>query len=148
STGRKVGWADQIMRAGDWDRDGHADLIGRNKNTKKLFLMRGQGKARFGKPQLLSSRMGNVSRLAAPGDVNGDGWPDLVGQQPGALGMRLFPGRGLRGAADHPLRTSIKVRAGVKGGRQIPAGLANADGAPGSLIRNGAKVRLYYGNGP
>ncbi|MDN5745330.1 MAG: FG-GAP-like repeat-containing protein, partial [Nocardioidaceae bacterium] len=94
NTGRKVRWADKIMRAGDWDRDGHADLIGRNKNSKRLYLMRGKGKARFEGPQLLSSKMSNVSVLAAVGDVTGDGWPDLMGQQPGR-GMRIFPGAGL-----------------------------------------------------
>ena len=147
NTGRRIVWADKIMRAGDWDRDGHEDLIGRNRGSKRLYLMRGLGKAKFAAPQLLSARMDNVSVLATAGDVTGDGWPDLMGQQPGR-GMRIFPGRGLGGAKDHHLGTSIPAYRSVKGGYLTYAGLVNGDGAPDMLIRNGSKVRTYYGNGP
>lgn len=148
STGTKIGWASQIMRAGDWDRDGRNDLIAIRRSDKSLMLLRGLGRARFAEPVYLSNRFSAVSKVSAPGDVTGDGFPDVMGERAGR--MYIYAGRGATGlgTANHNLRTGYAAYSAVPGSSVIPAGLVDGDGAQDALVRDGSTVRLYLGNGP
>ena len=42
---------------------------------------------------MLATDFGSVGRLAAVGDMTGDGYPDLMGQPRGGV-MTIYPGRG------------------------------------------------------
>ena len=132
----------RILNAGDWDRDGTADLITRRTSNGTLYLRPGLGNGRFGEAVALATGFGKVGLLAAVGDMTGDGWPDLMGQPAGGS-MRIYPGRGTQG-----LRPSYVAFSRVSGSSHIPVGLWNGDGAPDSLVRNGSKLVLYPGNGP
>jgi len=129
-----------ILKAGDWDLDGQADLI--VKQAGVLSLYRGLGAGTFAEPTQLATRFGRVSKLAAVGDFTGDGKPDLMGQ-PHRGSMQIYPGNGLAG-----LRKSYAAYSPIKGRRQIPIGRWGADGAPDTLIRTSAGLVLYHGNGP
>ncbi len=139
-TGLNLPNATQLMNAGDWDRDGNADLISRNTDGS-LSLYLGNGQGRFAPGTLLASGFGGVSLLSAGGDITGDGYPDLQGQINGA--MRIYPGRGAAG-----LGSSYVSHSAIAGTKQIAAGLWTGDGAPDALFLNAKTTVLYPGNGP
>jgi hypothetical protein len=142
ATGVSLKGVPVFLNAGDWDRDGHSDLIIRNPENDALYLKRGLGTGKFAGWQHLAAGFGNVRLLAAVGDMTGDGWPDLMGQPRGGA-MRIYPGKGVDG-----LRASYVAHAGIDAGRQIPVGLWNRDGAPDNLFRKGGRVSIFKGNGP
>lgn len=137
-----VPWASQIMRVGDWDRDGRNDIIAIRKTDGVAVLFRGKSGATFYPGVDLPAKFKNVALLASVGDVTGDGYPDLMGQPKGDR-MRIYPGRGMTGVSP-----SYPAYSAVTGNQQIGVGLWDADGAPDSLVRNGSSLVLYRGNGP
>jgi hypothetical protein len=142
ATGVVLPRAATLLSAGDWDRDGAADMIVRNIGSGRLLLYRGNGQGRFEAPAELAKGFASVKLLAAVGDMTGDGWPDLTGQPKGAS-MRIYPGNGTAG-----LKASYPAYRRIKAGAQVPVGRWDADGAPDSLFRSGTRIALYPGNGP
>jgi hypothetical protein len=141
-TGTKAPGADTLLAVGDWDRDGYGDVVYRRAATGDLYLRRGDGQGHLGASTLLASGFGNVGKLAAVGDMTGDGYPDLMGQPKHGV-MTIYPGKGLAG-----LRHGYPA-AGSLSGQQIGVGRWDGDGAPDSLFRNGrGALTLYHGNGP
>ncbi|HEX3222116.1 MAG TPA: FG-GAP-like repeat-containing protein [Nocardioides sp.] len=141
-TGANLSGANRILVAGDWDRDGYGDVVVRQAQSGNLVLWRGDGSGRLTRAGVLAKGFGSVGKLAAVGDMTGDGFPDLMGQPQGGV-MRLYPGRGLAG-----LRLSYPAYGAIKDGTQIGIGRWNGDGAPDSLIRRGGTLTLFHGNGP
>ncbi len=141
-TGADLSGADKILAAGDWDRDGHGDVITRQSATGNLVLWLGDGQGRLHRAKVLAKGFGTVGKLAAVGDMTGDGFPDLMGQPRHGV-MTIYPGKGLKG-----FKRSYPAYGSIAKGRQIGIGLWNADGAPDSLIRHGGTLTLYRGNGP
>ena len=135
-------WASQIMRVGDWDRDGYNDIIAIRASDQAPILFRGKGGGQFYSGALLPGSFKKVKLLAAVGDVTGDGYPDLMGQPQGDR-MRIYPGNGVRG-----FLPNYAAYSAVAGTQQIGVGLWDTDGAPDSLVRNGSALVLYRGNGP
>jgi hypothetical protein len=143
NAGRNFAGLSRIWRAGDWDRDGFPDVIGERASNKDILLYRGLGGGKLRTPRLITTGAAKWSLFAPVGDVTGDGWPDLMGQPKGGA-MRIYPGRGIQ-----PLGASYKAYAAVPGTAHVPAGRWNsADGAPDSIIREGSRLTVYYGNGP
>ncbi|GAB6983904.1 FG-GAP-like repeat-containing protein [Nocardioides pyridinolyticus] len=141
-TNLALGNADLVLNAGDWDRDGHGDVIVRIKKTGSLMVRLGDGTGQFGSSIKLPGDFSKVSLLAAVGDMTGDGYPDLMGQPAGSA-IRIYPGAGADG-----LRASYVAHSPIDAGKQVAVGRWNADGAPDSLFRKGNKLTLYPGNGP
>ncbi|MFI2371976.1 FG-GAP repeat domain-containing protein [Streptomyces sp. NPDC018833] len=75
------GWGqfNVLVGAGDISGDGRADLIARAKDGN-LYLYQGTGvaSAPFAAKKLIGSGWGQYTKLATPGDMNGDGRADLV----------------------------------------------------------------------
>ncbi|MFT3874510.1 MAG: FG-GAP-like repeat-containing protein [Nocardioides sp.] len=140
-TGLVLPKVNALLNVGDWDRDGHDDLVVRKTNGA-LVLRRGDGDGHFGKPSRIGTRFGSVRLLSAVGDMTGDGYPDLMGQPRGGA-MRIYPGAGTNG-----LRPSYVAYGPIDAGRQVGVGRWNTDGAPDSLFRKGRALRMYPGNGP
>lgn len=134
--------ANLLLNAGDWDRDGHGDVIVRNKDTGALTLRRGDGTGQFAKPIRLASDVRGINLLAAVGDMTGDGFPDLMGQPRGSA-IRIYPGAGIDG-----LEPSYVAHSAIDAGKQVAVGRWNGDGSPDSLFRKGNRLTLYPGNGP
>ena len=134
--------ANRVLNAGDWDRDGHTDMITRNRTTGTLFIRSGNGKGAYGSARLLGRGFGRVGLLTAVGDMTGDGWPDLMGQPSGGA-MRIYPGVGRNGLAH-----SYVAYSAVKGDRQVAIGRWTGDGAPDVLLRQGRALWARDGNGP
>ncbi|MCZ4497672.1 MAG: N-acetylmuramoyl-L-alanine amidase, family 2 [Marmoricola sp.] len=95
ATNLKVTGATQVLMAGDWDRDGKADVIVRTSKGNQLVLYPGLGNGKFGRGRSLGTGWSGITRLAAVGDVTGDRNPDLMGRT--AKGpMTIFPGNGVK----------------------------------------------------
>ncbi len=142
ATGVDLSGISIILNAGDWDRDGHSDIIIRNPGNGALYLKRGKGDGNFGPWQRIATGFTGVRLLAAVGDMTGDGWPDLMGQPRGGA-MRIYPGKGVDG-----LKASYVAHSEIKAARQISVGLWSADGAPDTLFRSDGKLAMFRGNGP
>lgn len=140
-TGVDLSRADAVFNAGDWDRDGHGDMIYRTRKGA-LVLRPGDGTGAFGDRVRLAGGFGEVRLLAAVGDMTGDGLPDLMGQ-PAGSSMRIYPGNGLEG-----LQEGYVAHSAIDAARQVPVGRWDTDGAPDSLFRTGSTLSLYPGNGP
>ncbi len=141
-TGVSFAGADRILSVGDWDRDGYADVVTRQSRSGNLVLWLGDGHGHLARTQVLATSFDTVARLAAVGDMTGDGYPDLLGQPRDGV-MTIYPGRGLAG-----LKKAYPAYGAITAGSQIGIGRWNADGAPDTLIRKGARLTLYPGNGP
>ncbi|MFC9262252.1 FG-GAP-like repeat-containing protein [Streptomyces hydrogenans] len=97
-TGRMVGsggWKafDALVRHGDFSRDGREDVIAREKATGKLWLYPGTGSGGLGARTLIGSGGWNsLGRLAAFGDLSGDGRSDLLAVEKATGKLWLYPG--------------------------------------------------------
>ncbi len=91
----RVTSATQVLPIGDWNRDGHGDVIVRTDGGDSLVLYPGLGNGRFGRGQALGSGWSSVTRLTAVGDVTGDTRPDLMGRV-GSGPWTIFPGYGTK----------------------------------------------------
>lgn len=68
-----------LAGAGDLNRDGHPDVVGRHYRNGGLYLIPGIGKGRVGKPVLLNRTWSrNIARLHTAADLTRDGRPDVV----------------------------------------------------------------------
>ncbi|MFD6249376.1 FG-GAP-like repeat-containing protein [Streptomyces roseolus] len=97
-TGRMVGsggWKafDALVRHGDFSRDGREDVIVREKATGKLWLYPGTGSGGLAARTLIGSGGWNsMGRLAAFGDLSGDGRADLLAVEKATGKLWLYPG--------------------------------------------------------
>lgn len=69
---------DTLLSVGQWDGSGGVDLIARQKSTGRLVLYRGDTKGGLRGPSYLTGPMGHLRSIASGGDVDGDGYRDLV----------------------------------------------------------------------
>jgi len=145
-TGYSAGAIDALLVVGDWDKDGHVDVITRTGGTGKLFLRRGDGTGRLAKPQRISQAFGAVSELRAVGDVDRDGFPDLLGRAADGS-MQVYLGKGLAGfGRTVPAPASVVRRTGGSlAGYDwvLPERQVDGVGAPDTVTRLQRNGRLY-----
>jgi hypothetical protein len=127
-----------LIGAGDWNGDGRPEVIARSGSTLKLY--RGLAKFRWSKPILLSNTFSAFTSIAVPGDVTGDGKPDLMGlRSDGAL--YLFPSVGLQLGTPVLIKKLPGVTA-IAGGGDL-----TGDGHPDLVLRSGQIVQILSGAG-
>lgn len=84
--------ANKVVAAGDFDGAGRNDVLMRQRSNGGLYLVPGRGRGKFGQPRLLGRGWREYSSIAVPGDLTGDGRPDVVGVKNGV--MYVFPNVG------------------------------------------------------
>ena len=84
NTGQSFARGDLLLNAGDFDGDGHGDVIMR-RGIGSLWLYRGRGTGRLADPQWIGGKrpFGTVTDLRVVADVTGDDRHDLVGRVEG-----------------------------------------------------------------
>jgi FG-GAP-like repeat/Tachylectin len=93
-----TGWQDftALFAGGDWDGDGHPDLLARDADGV-LFMYRGDGHGGFvtGNRERIGSGWQGFNALFAGGDFSGDGKPDILARDAnGVLFMYRGDGHG------------------------------------------------------
>jgi glycoside hydrolase-like protein/VCBS repeat protein len=82
----------EITAVGDLNRDGYPDLVAAQTSNHNLYLYPGKKGGKLGARKLIwRGGWHTMSELTAVGDVNRDGYPDLVARRAGNL--YLFAGR-------------------------------------------------------
>ena len=121
TTNLTVPGTSQVLDVGDWDRNGIPDLVTRDSGDDRLVLRPGLGDGRFGQGLSLGTGWSKVGKLAAVGDVTGDGMPDLVGRVKSTDAWTIYPGNGANGfkppvLAGTALRTFNQIGTGAFSG--------------------------------
>jgi uncharacterized protein with LGFP repeats len=132
--------ANLVLNAGDWNRDGHGDVIYRE-TSGVLYLTLGNGAGSFSGRYSLGGGWGAATTITVPGDMNGDGRMDVVATFAGTT--RLYPGNGGTGVGAY-----TTIYGGIAGQAAIAAGAWDANNTPDVLVRNQNTLQLYPGNGP
>jgi hypothetical protein len=129
--------ARSIVTAGDWNRDKRTDVLMRDRNSR-LWVVLGVGAGRFRSPILLSRAWGGFASTAVPGDLTGDGRPDVVAiHHTGYLYLVPATSRGTLGTPVK-LRTVGKAYDGVTGGAADLTG----DSVPDVVTRSSTTGRV------
>ncbi len=144
----------QILSVGDWNRDGHGDIITREAAGDLLVMRPGLGNGRFGRGQSLGAGWKSLTQLTAVGDVTGDGYPDLMGKTASGP-MTIFPsaksgaiGAPVRAPASMKTYNQIGVAAWRPSGPVLAAGggfvpIAGVDAGSALRMANGATSAAY-----
>ncbi len=92
----RSGWnsMDAVTRLGDFDGDGHEDLIAREAATGALWLYRGNGAGFPRRVRLGTGWWNGMREISAVGDLDHDGRADLVAAERATGNLYLYPGRG------------------------------------------------------
>lgn len=140
------GWKpmDALVRIGDLNRDGYTDVVARVASSGFLYLYPGGRDGRFGTRELLSKNFGELREITAIGDLNSDGYPDLIAAQANGHDLYLYPG-----AKDARLGTRKVI--GDAGWHTMSeltgVGDFNGDGHPDLVGRQSSTGRLFLSPG-
>ena len=137
--------ADLLVRAGDFTGDRHVDVLARRHSDGALLLYAGNGRGMLAAPRVIGTGWGAVREVVGPGDVTGDGHPDLMAID--AQGrLRVYAGNGLGGFAG-----GSRVMGTGWGGidRLAAVGDFDRDGSPDLVARKAStgELLLYRTDG-
>lgn len=93
-----TGWniCSAILSPGDFDGDGHPDVMCLRRSDSTLWLYRGNGSGGWLSAGQVGQGFAGYSKLVGPGDFDGDGYPDVLGVAPNG-DLVLFSGNGSGG---------------------------------------------------
>lgn len=96
------------LEAADFDRDGHMDLL-LSATSSKVHVYLGQGDGTF--PTLWNVGVDNLAFDVAPGDLDRDGWPDVIAVAKGSDHVAFYRNPRVAGAAF--IKTTVSTGTGT-----------------------------------
>jgi poly-gamma-glutamate synthesis protein (capsule biosynthesis protein) len=138
------GWSgfDQLRTIGDWDGNRTLDVVARHRSTGTLWFWPGLGNGTLARARQIGQGWTSTRELVAPGDLDGDGTPDLLGLRHDGR-LVLYPGTGA-GA----FGTASQVGTGWTGHDLLTsAGDWDGDGGTDLVSRETATGRLWLTRG-
>jgi hypothetical protein len=137
-TGRKMADANFVQLAGDWDGDGHADVLARTAGTGNVWLYPGLGDGRLGPRRRLWRGWTDRRDLVVLGDLTGDELPDLLARDPDGS-IHVYPSDGAGGKQKRRLARGKLFATDLV----APAGYWNTDDVRDLIVRQKRNQRLY-----
>jgi hypothetical protein len=135
-TGRLARGADFAQVVGDWNGDGHVDVVTRSNGT--MWLYRGTGGGGLRDRVVLVRDWGTRTFLVGAGDMDRDGDPDLISRTPDGR-IWVNAGDGRTGMERRYVAREKMFRADVV----TAAGYWNDDGARDLIVRRASTDQLY-----
>ncbi|MEU8229454.1 glycoside hydrolase domain-containing protein [Actinoplanes sp. NPDC048967] len=136
------GWQtmNSIVRIGDLNRDGYPDVVARVAANGYLYFYPGRSSGSLGTRKLLSKDFKKMREITAIGDLNKDGYPDLVAAQTSNHHLYLYPGvKGTKLAG----RKLIAKGGWDQRNELTGVGDFNRDGHPDLMVRQGKAGQLF-----
>jgi hypothetical protein len=110
---------------GDFDNDGHIDLVVGNTGNNKASILFGDGAGDFPTARKISHTCGSTIRGVGVGDFNGDGWDDFVTANRVGDNLSVVLNNG-----DGTFAPSVVQNTGGNGEYAVAIADANNDGIP------------------
>jgi hypothetical protein len=136
-----------VFSPGDFDGDGHPDVIARNSSSGTLNLYRGNGTGGWisSNGTQIGSGFGPDTAVFSPGDFDGDGHPDVIARNSSGQ-LLLYRGNGTGGWIN---ATGTLIGSGFGNYNTIlSTGDFNGDAHPDMLARStDGNLWLFRGNG-
>ena len=140
------GWQifSHIFSPGDWDGDGHTDLLATVKSDGSLRMYRGNGSGGFLGMRVVGAGWAPYDGLMMTGDFDRDGLPDFLARNTARGDLRLFRSNGSGGfTTTRKVGTGWSVFTGLLG-----VGDWSGDGRSDVLARlKDGDLRMYRGSG-
>lgn len=136
-TGTVLDDVDLILNVGDWNGDGRGDVMTRVADSGVLHFRAGQPNHRLAAPVVAGTGWDDVRSIAAAGDMNGDGYTDLVGRAANGK-HKVYPSNGKTGFG----RTYV-LRPASPGGHQVSMGMWDGDDVPDTALRRKGVLYLW-----
>ncbi|MCC3764635.1 VCBS repeat-containing protein [Glycomyces sp. TRM65418] len=132
-------------RTYDYNGDGKTDVFARRGSDGKLYFYSGNGSGGFGPIGTWGTGLKTMSVIETAGDLNGDGFADLIGRVASNGELYLYPGNG-QGGHSAPIRigTGWNAMSAIVSGHDF-----NGDGTVDVLAREKSTgyLWLYAGRG-
>jgi hypothetical protein len=140
----QTGWGwdsmNLIETAGDFNDDGQADLLARNRSTGTLLLYPGDGQGYYYKPITIGGGWNAMSAIVSGQDYNADGKVDILARESATGNLWLYPGTG---TGSHGAR--VLIGTGWNSVSLITAvGDLDHDGVADVLARKNSDDCLYF----
>ncbi|WP_240677793.1 FG-GAP-like repeat-containing protein [Actinacidiphila soli] len=131
-----------LTSPGDITGDGRADLIARKSSNGAVYLYKGTSAGKLSSPVKVASNWAGYKKIVGVGDLNGDGYGDLVAQDKANVLWR-YSGNGKGG-----FKGRVKIASGWGSSYNAVVGVGDITGdGKADLVARDTSGNLYRYNG-